>query len=66
MLIKGALSRNQIVGLFFVVLLAFAILGTAFWIVPEEYHFLLIVGIFLFGIIAELSRAKGRTEKTKQ
>jgi hypothetical protein len=58
MQIRGDLSRNQIVGLFVAVLLAVATLDTAFWIVPEPYQFLLIVGIFLMGIVAEIGSAK--------
>ncbi|HEY3152136.1 MAG TPA: hypothetical protein VGK65_10795 [Candidatus Binatia bacterium] len=62
--IRGDLSRNQI-GLFVAVLLAVATLGTAFWIVPEPYQFVLIIGIFLVGIVAEIGSAKNRNRKNK-
>ena len=63
--IRGDLSRNQIVGLFVAVLLAVATLGTAFWIVPEPYQFVLIFGIFLVVIVAEIGSAKNRNRKNK-
>ncbi len=59
------LSKKKRLGLLILGLLAFGGVGTIFWVVPDAYHFLIIVGIFCFGLAVEVASAKKRNRNTK-
>lgn len=59
------LSKRKRLGLLILGLLAFAGVGWVFLVVPDAYHFLIIVGIFCFGLVIEVASAKKRNRNTK-